>query len=83
MAPECSGGIRGHQGGDDEETTAKVQATGIDATGRTQYRYHDDYRAAREEAKFDKLVRFAATLPAFREAMSEHMELESMSPEWT
>jgi DNA topoisomerase-1 len=39
--------------------------------------------AAQEEAKFDKLVRFAATLPAFREAMSEHMELEPMSPEWT
>jgi DNA topoisomerase-1 len=63
--------------------TAKVQATGTDAAGRTQYRYHDDYRAAQEEAKFDKLVRFAATLPAFREAMSEHMELEQMSPEWT
>jgi DNA topoisomerase I len=63
--------------------TAKLQATGIDAAGRRQYRYHDDYRAAQEQAKFDKLVQFAEALPAFRKAMSEHMELEPMSPEWT
>jgi DNA topoisomerase-1 len=63
--------------------TAKLQATGVDAAGRRQYLYHEDYRAAQEQAKFDKLVRFADALPAFREAMSEHMELEPMSPEWT
>ncbi len=63
--------------------TAKLQATGIDAAGGRQYRYHDDYRAAQEQAKFDKLVQFAEALPAFRKAMSEHMELEPMSPEWT
>jgi DNA topoisomerase-1 len=62
--------------------TAKLQATGVDAAGRRQYLYHPDYRAAQEEAKFDKLVRFAAALPAFREAMSNHMEQEPMSPEW-
>jgi DNA topoisomerase-1 len=63
--------------------TAKLQATGVDAAGRRQYLYHEDYRAAQEEAKFHKLVRFADALPAFREAMSKHMELEPMSPEWT
>jgi DNA topoisomerase-1 len=63
--------------------SAKLQATGVDAAGRRQYLYHEDYRAAQEEAKFDKLVRFADALPAFREAMSQHMELEPMSPEWT
>jgi DNA topoisomerase-1 len=63
--------------------TAKLQATGVDAAGRRQYLYHEDYRAAQEEAKFDKLVRFADALPAFREAMSRHMELDPMSPEWT
>ena len=62
---------------------AKLQATGVDAAGRRQYLYHDDYRAAQEAAKFAKLVRFADALPAFREAMSEHMEFEPMSPEWT
>jgi DNA topoisomerase-1 len=63
--------------------TAKLQATGADAAGRRQYLYHEDYRAAQEEAKFDKLIRFADALPAFRDAMSKHMELEPMSPDWT
>jgi DNA topoisomerase-1 len=63
--------------------SAKLQATGIDAAGRRQYRYHDNYRAAQEQAKFDKLIRFADALPTLREAMSEHMEREPMTPEWT
>jgi DNA topoisomerase IB len=63
--------------------TAKLQATGVDAAGRRQYLYHEDYRAAQEEAKFHKLVRFADALPAFREAMSKHIELAPMAPEWT
>jgi DNA topoisomerase I len=63
--------------------TAKLQATGIDAAGRRQYLYHADYRAAQEAAKFDKLIRFAEALPAFREAMSSHMELDELAPEWT
>jgi DNA topoisomerase I len=63
--------------------TAKLQATGLDAAGRRQYLYHTDFRAAQEEAKFDKLIRFADALPAFRQAMSEHIELEPLTPEWT
>src|SRR5213083_1613960 len=63
--------------------SAKLQATGTDAAGRRQYRYHDDYRAAQEQAKFDKLIRFADALPTLREAMSQHMENEPMTPEWT
>jgi DNA topoisomerase I len=62
---------------------AKLQATGVDAAGRRQYLYHPDFRAAQDEAKFDKLVRFADSLPAFRESISEHMELEPLAPEWT
>jgi DNA topoisomerase-1 len=62
--------------------TAKLQATGVDAAGRRQYLHHENYRAAQEEAKFHKLVRFADALPGFRESMSQHMELEPMSPEW-
>jgi DNA topoisomerase IB len=62
--------------------TAKLQATGLDAAGRRQYLYDEDYRDAQEEAKFRKLVRFADALPAFREAMSKHIEPEPMAPEW-
>jgi DNA topoisomerase I len=62
---------------------AKLQATGVDAAGRRQYLYHENYRAAQETAKFDKLIAFAEALPTFRRAMSDHMNLEPMSPEWT
>jgi DNA topoisomerase-1 len=55
---------------------AKLQATGIDAAGRVQYRYHPAFRAAQEEAKFDRLVRFGERLPVLREAMSAHTEGE-------
>jgi DNA topoisomerase-1 len=55
---------------------AKLQATGVDAAGRTQYLYHADFRAQQEQAKFDKLIRFAERLPGLREAMCDHMELE-------
>jgi DNA topoisomerase-1 len=52
---------------------AKLQATGVDKAGRRQYLYHPEFRARQEQAKFDKLVRFAEKLPALRTAMGEHM----------
>jgi DNA topoisomerase IB len=52
---------------------AKLQATGVDKAGRRQYLYHPDFRAAQEQAKFDKLVRFAEALPDLRMTMGEHM----------
>jgi len=60
---------------------AKVQATGVDAAGRKQYLYHPEYRARQEQAKYDKLIRFAEKLPQLRQAMSEHMELEGLPEE--
>jgi DNA topoisomerase-1 len=45
---------------------AKLQATGVDAAGRRQYLYHADFRARQEQAKFDKLIRFAERLPDLR-----------------
>ncbi len=55
---------------------AKLQATGVDAAGRRQYLYHPDFRAAQEQAKFDKLTLFAERLPDLRLAMGEHMMLD-------
>src|SRR3954462_4106798 len=60
---------------------AKLQATGIDAAGRKQYLYHPEYRARQEQAKYDRLIRFAEGLPRLREAMSEHIELDGMPEE--
>jgi DNA topoisomerase-1 len=60
---------------------SKLQATGVDAAGRKQYLYHPDFRARQEQAKYDKLIRFAERLPQLREAMAEHMALEGLPPE--
>jgi DNA topoisomerase-1 len=62
---------------------AKLQATGVDAAGRRQYLYHPAYRAQQEQAKYDKLVRFAERLPDLREAMAEHLAGEQFTSDWT
>jgi DNA topoisomerase-1 len=43
-----------------------IQATGTDAAGRKQYRYHDAWRARRDAEKFDDMVLFAKALPRLR-----------------
>jgi DNA topoisomerase IB len=43
-----------------------LQATGTDAAGRKQYRYHDAWRERRDQEKFDDMVRFAKALPKLR-----------------
>jgi DNA topoisomerase-1 len=43
-----------------------LQASGRDAKGRKQYRYHHDWRVCRDENKFDRMQAFAAALPAIR-----------------
>ena len=57
---------------------APLQATGIDKAGRRQYLYHPEYRAQQEQAKYDKLIRFAERLPGLRQAMGEHMTLDPL-----
>src|SRR3954465_7080218 len=49
-----------------------LQATGIDAAGRKQYRYHDAWRSRRDQEKFDDMTRFARALPRLR----EHVEAD-------
>jgi DNA topoisomerase-1 len=58
-----------------------IQATGRDARGRKQYRYHADYREAREEAKFRRLVQFAKALPTVRATVAEHMSMRGLPRE--
>lgn len=47
-----------------------LQATGRDARGRKQYRYHAQFRAHREEAKFARLYEFGTALPAIRQQVA-------------
>jgi DNA topoisomerase-1 len=44
-----------------------LQATGVDAAGRRQYRYHDLWTQQQAHAKFEHMVAFAHTLPGMRE----------------
>ena len=50
-----------------------IQATGRDAKGRKQHRYHSKWRSARDEAKFERLTSFAETLPALRRRVRKDM----------
>ena len=58
-----------------------IQATGRDARGRKQYKYHADYREAREQSKYDHLLEFAAALPSIRAKVAEHMSLRGLPRE--
>jgi DNA topoisomerase-1 len=50
-----------------------LQATGRDARGRKQYRYHPRFREQRENAKYQHLFDFAAALPRIRAAVARDM----------
>ena len=43
-----------------------LQATGRDAKGRKQYRYHPRWRLVRDESKYDRMMTFAGALPTIR-----------------
>jgi DNA topoisomerase I len=52
------------------QANGHLQATGRDARGRKQYRYHKRWRAIRDETKFDRMIEFAKALPAIRAAVA-------------
>jgi DNA topoisomerase-1 len=58
-----------------------IQATGRDAKGRKQYRYHPAFREIRESTKYEKMMEFARSLPAIRAKVTEHMALPGLSRE--
>ena len=60
---------------------AKLQATGYDKAGRKQYLYHPEYRAAQEQAKYDRLIRFGEHLPELRAAMTGHLDEDELDRE--
>lgn len=58
-----------------------LQATGRDARGRKQYRYHPQFREARETNKYEHMMEFARALPAIRAKLAEHMALRGLPRE--
>ena len=56
-----------------------LQATGIDARGRKQYRYHPDFRAAQEAAKYDRCASFGNRLPRLRAKIEADLRKRALS----
>lgn len=50
-----------------------LQATGRDARGRKQYRYHDRWREIRDETKYERMVAFGEALPDIRERVDRDL----------
>ena len=55
-----------------------LQATGQDARGRKQYRYHPDWRQVRDGAKFDRMVAFGDALPKLRRKLTRDLALPDL-----
>jgi DNA topoisomerase IB len=58
-----------------------LQAVGIDAAGRRQYRYHDDWRVRRDRQKFDRVLRFATKLPRMRREVKRALAVKAPTRE--
>jgi DNA topoisomerase-1 len=58
-----------------------LQATGRDARGRKQYRYHARWRQVRDAVKYDRMLAFAEALPRIRERTDRDLERSGMSRE--
>lgn len=55
-----------------------LQATGRDARGRKQYRYHSRWRAVRDQSKYEKTIAFARSLPRIRAAVERDLALPGL-----
>jgi DNA topoisomerase-1 len=58
-----------------------LQATGIDARGRKQYRYHSEYREKREAAKYERLLEFGKSLPRLRRRVERDLKARDLTRE--
>jgi DNA topoisomerase-1 len=58
-----------------------LQATGRDARGRKQYRYHPVWREVRDATKFDRMLEFGEALPALRERVRRDLRRRGMPRE--
>ena len=62
------------------DATGHVQATGRDARGRKQHRYHPLWTVHRDEAKYERLIAFAAVLPRIRARCDEDLARPGLGP---
>lgn len=62
-------------------SSSKLQAVGMDTSGRIQYLYHSKFREKQEKKKFAKIEKFGEYLPKFREITNEHLGLKGFPRE--
>lgn len=65
-----------------KDSRAHLQATGRDARGRKQYRYHPDWRRVRNESKYDRLRLFGRALRAIRRQVARDLRAQALSRAW-
>ena len=58
-----------------------LQATGRDAKGRKQYRYHSLWRSIRDQSKFTRMLVFSQSLPQIRERLEHDLSLPGLPKE--
>jgi len=58
-----------------------LQATGRDAKGRKQYRYHERWATARDEVKYERMVAFGEALPTIREQVARDLARKGLPRE--
>lgn len=58
-----------------------IQATGRDARGRKQYRYHPQWKEVRDETKFGRIIRFGEALPRIRRKVDEALRARELTRE--
>jgi len=63
------------------QANGHLQATGRDARGRKQYRYHPKWRAARDEVKYERMLKFGQALPAIRAEVDRALKLSGLPRE--
>ena len=61
--------------------SSKLQAVGMDTSGRVQYLYHAKFRAEQEKKKFAKIEKFGVHLGKFRAVTNEHLGLDGFPRE--
>jgi DNA topoisomerase-1 len=63
------------------QANGHLQATGRDARGRKQYRYHPKWRSVRDEAKYERMINFGKALPAIRAEVDRALKLPGLPRE--
>jgi DNA topoisomerase-1 len=63
------------------QANGHLQATGRDARGRKQYRYHPKWREVRDEVKYERMIKFGKALPAIRKEVDRALGLPGLPRE--